>query len=64
MGREVLDAYKEFIVPGTISLIENLTHLSEKELVAYEYLLKNNLRLEQERIHQKSVIDCVNRLFL
>lgn len=64
MDREVLDAYNEFIVNGTVSKIKGVTLLSNEESDLYTYLMENNLRLEQERIHQESVNESVSQLFL
>ncbi len=64
MDRDILDAYNEFIVAGTITNVKSVTHLSNEESDLYTYLNENNLRLEQERIHQKYVNESVNQLFL
>ncbi|MGY5846809.1 Wadjet anti-phage system protein JetD domain-containing protein [Salegentibacter sp. HM20] len=55
MEMEVLEKYELFIVTGTVSKVDSIDHLSEKELKVFEYLSENNLRLEQERITQETV---------
>ena len=63
MGRKVLDAYNEFIVNGAITNVKAVAHLSNEESDLYTYLNEHNLRLEQERIHQKYVNESVSQLF-
>lgn len=52
MDAETLDAFHEFVVPGTPSNIVELPHLTYDEQVLFTRLAHGNLRLEQERISQ------------
>lgn len=63
MEMEILEINTDFIVAGTFSKVESLTYLSDKELEVYEFLAKNNYRLEQERIHQSFVLAKLTRFF-
>ncbi len=62
MEREVLEQFREFVVGGTLSKAENLPGLHAEERAFYQYLQKENLRLEQERIPQQYVVENLNRL--
>ena len=62
MEMEVVEKYGKFIVPGTIPKAESLTRLSNREWEVYEFLVKNNYRLEQERIHQSFVLTKLTQL--
>lgn len=55
MEMQVLNAYEDFTVSGTSTNTELLPNLSKEELEVYGYLFKNNIRLEQERIHQNYI---------
>jgi hypothetical protein len=61
MNKSILDSYKEFIVTGTPSKVENLPNLSDNERNLYQHLNSNNLRLEQERIPQSEIAGCVEK---
>ncbi|HBF20704.1 MAG: hypothetical protein CMI36_16460 [Owenweeksia sp.] len=60
MGRKVLEQFKDFIVAGTPCKAENLPGLQAEEYELYQYLQKENLRLEQERIPQTYIDRIVN----
>ncbi|NJM94105.1 MAG: hypothetical protein HC842_05025, partial [Cytophagales bacterium] len=57
MEMDIVEKYKEFIVQGKLTNTELLSNLTNEEFKVYEILLKNNYRLEQERIHQNLVQD-------
>lgn len=63
MEMTVVEKYMNFIVPGTPTNTEFPSHLSDEELEVYEFLLKNNYRLEQERIHQILVQDRLSQVY-
>ncbi|MEC3963850.1 Wadjet anti-phage system protein JetD domain-containing protein [Flagellimonas halotolerans] len=63
MDIKVLEMYKEFIVSGTVSKGNSLSHLSNEELEVFEHLFNNNFRLEQERIHQSLIIERLSLIF-
>jgi hypothetical protein len=62
MDREILDAYNEFVVPGTISKVKIVTKLTNEESDLHRYLMDNNLRLEQERIHQEFIYEYIQQI--
>lgn len=63
MEMEVLASHNNFVVQGTLSKVESLPYLSNDESEVYLYLLKNNLRLEQERIPQSLIIKELSKKF-
>lgn len=63
MEFHVLELYKKFVVQGTSSKVNSLSHLSADESKTHQYLLQHNLRLEQERIPQNFIKDQLNQLF-
>lgn len=62
MEISIVEKYKDFIVPGTPTNSELLSHLSVQEFEVYEFLSRNNYRLEQERIHQSLVQDRLSQI--
>ncbi|MBR08961.1 MAG: hypothetical protein CMP48_14930 [Rickettsiales bacterium] len=62
MDMTVVEKYMDFIVQGTPTNTELLSHLSDEEFRVYEFLLKNNYRLEQERIHQILIQDQLSKI--
>lgn len=56
MDRATLDAFQTFAVPGTPTLHVAPPQLTLEECELYAYLATNQLRLEQERIHQSYVL--------
>ncbi len=63
MEMAVVEKYMNFIVQGTPTNAKLLPHLSDEEFEVYEFLLKNNYRLEQERIHQILIQDRVSQVY-
>lgn len=62
MESNLLDLYRNFVVPGTPSKIGIPDTLNENEIFIYNTLKSQNQRLEQERIPQWYVIEEVERL--
>lgn len=56
MNMEILKYYHEFWVNGTSANIKELNLLNIDEQLVFLFLKENNIRLEQERIHQSLVI--------
>jgi len=50
MDRGTFEAFAEFSVPGTPTVVQELPTLSPEERALYVWLTERNLRLEQERI--------------
>ncbi len=50
MDKTTLQTFKEFQVAGTPTSAQHLPYLTSEEHVLFEYLAKENIRLEQERI--------------
>lgn len=63
MDIKVLEEYQRFIVSGTLTKVESLVNLTSEELKVCEYLSRNNLRLEQERISQINLINTLSNQF-
>jgi hypothetical protein len=51
MDRQTLDLYKNEWVQGSGAQMRELHNLTQEQTRLYEYLVRNNLRLEQEQIH-------------
>ena len=62
MESNLLDLYRNFIVPGTPSKVGIPNTLNENEILTYNTLKSQNRRLEQERIPQWHVIQEVTKL--
>lgn len=63
MDKKLLEVYEEYIVTGTKSNGINLSCLTYCELEVFNFLAKDNLRLEQERIHHTTVLEVLNQKF-
>lgn len=63
MDMEIVEKYNEFIVPGNPVSAKVPSYLSDEEHAVYYFLLKNNFRLEQERIHLENVSLKLSELF-
>jgi len=57
MDHATYQRYESFVVQGTPSKVTGLKYLTEQEQELFQYLLKKNLRLEQEKIRQEDVLD-------
>lgn len=57
MDRETLDTFHDLTIAGNNSQIDPPIHLTSDESTVFHYLRQHNLRLEQERIPQKYVLD-------
>lgn len=62
MDNKTLELFKEFAVTGTTCNIDFLEKLSADEHLLFEFLARDNLRLEQERIPQWYVIKSIEEL--
>lgn len=62
MDSNILHAYKDFWVKGTLSNINDLSYLNDDELSTFHFLKANNLRLEQERILQSEIISTIKQI--
>lgn len=62
MEMQVIQNYQRFIVSGTPTSTEVLSHLSDQEFEVFEFLSKNNYRLEQERIHHAVILERLEAL--
>lgn len=63
MEMGVIENYKDFVVSGTQTNVKSPPNLSVEEKEVFEFLLKNNFRLEQERVDQKYLIDKIDEIF-
>ncbi len=52
MDATTLDAFRDFIVPGSPATADFLPHLTPEEAALHAYLHRHTLRLEQEKISQ------------
>lgn len=55
--------YRSLMKEGTSALLQTLPHLTLEEYDLYSHLLKNNLRLEQERIPYKDALEEIDKGF-
>lgn len=62
MNWEAFHAYRQLMKSGTPTSVQMLPQLTEDELSLYRFLQENNLRLEQERIPQKEVVERLKQL--
>jgi hypothetical protein len=62
MDRYTLETYKEYWGKGAETPQESLLYLSPEELSLFDFLKKNNIRLEQEKIRHDDVIEAVQRI--
>jgi hypothetical protein len=62
MDVEMLEKYRDFVVPGTQAEEITLTNLTEDEAAVYRQLVAHDWRLEQERIRQEDVDQAVRSL--
>lgn len=62
MNWETFHTYRHLMKEGTPAAIQFLPHLTEDEQSLYRFLQENNLRLEQERIPQKEVVEKLSLL--
>lgn len=63
MEMDVFENYKDFVVSGTQTNVKSLPNLSVEEKEVFEFLLRNNFRLEQERIEQRFLINKIDLVF-
>lgn len=63
MNEETLSYFNEMVVEGEPAKNQSLQCLSESEAKFYDYLKKNNIRLEQEKITQNFAEEKINNLF-
>lgn len=64
MDEEVLTNFKEFIVQGTPTKVENLENLTEGESLVFNSIKSQNLRLEQERIPHSYLVQQIGTITL
>lgn len=57
MDQDTFDTYKIFSVQGTPEAINELANLTAEESLLFQYLYKNNIRLEQEKIDYNYVME-------
>ncbi|MBX3065070.1 MAG: DUF2399 domain-containing protein [Anaerolineae bacterium] len=55
MDRATIESFRAYCVAGTPTKISQLARLTPTEQALYDYLVTNNLRLEQEHIAQAYV---------
>ncbi len=60
MDEATLRTFKEFQVTGTPTSTQHLSHLTFEEHALFEYLTKENIRLEQERISQRYAVEHIH----
>lgn len=63
MEKTVIENYADFFVSGTPTSIKNLPNLSAEEFEVFEFLFKNNCRLEQEKIEQRFLVEKIDSVF-
>ena len=61
MDLSLLQQYAAFIVPGTPLSADLNAHLTPAEQAVYAHLIQHNHRLEQERIHQNTIIAALHK---
>jgi len=61
MDRGTFDVYANYAVEGTPALMMNLMGLDNEERQLYRWLVERNLRLEQERIPLKALLEVMDK---
>ncbi len=61
MDMATLEEFLALAIPGNAAESPMPSGLTESEALAYDYCQVHNIRLEQERIHQSSVVAAVHR---
>jgi hypothetical protein len=64
MDQETLEMYTNYIVRGVRSRLQRFGHLTEAEALVVQDVIDNDLRLEQEHIHQEYAVACLRKLLL
>ncbi|GCE22221.1 hypothetical protein KDK_60210 [Dictyobacter kobayashii] len=64
MDKATLSTFSEFWVTGTPLSVQRLPHLTDEEHDLFIYLMKENIRLEQERISYVYAIRYIRERYL
>lgn len=63
MGSGVLETFRDYCVKGTLSNCQSLPHLTAEEEAVFQYVADGNIRLEQERIPHRFLLETLERSF-